>query len=400
MEHSKYVVLRTTGRKDPGDAYARPAYRGFPPAEGADLRVEVESLAKRDIVELRRDPHVVSIAPPMPVKLVKPTATEAVEALHEGTTWGVVVTGVAESPFTGHGVTVAVLDTGIDAEHEALQGVELIQQDFTGEGNGDGHGHGTHCAGTIFGQEVNGFRFSMAPGVRRALIGKVLASDGSGSTEQICRAIQWAVEQGAHVVSMSLGFDFPGLVDYWVSQGVPIDLATSRALEAYGANTRLFDSLAMLVRARGALFQGTLLVAAAGNESKRNINPDYELAVAPPAAAEGIVSVGALQTAGEPHGALTVADFSNTGPNISGPGVRVTSAKAGGGYVAYSGTSMATPHVAGIAALWAEKLLAESGRLDIVELTARLIGRATKERLAAGFDPMAVGAGLVQAPLA
>jgi subtilisin family serine protease len=93
------------------------------------------------------------------------------------------VTGVAESPFTGHGVTVAVLDTGIDAEHEAFQGVELIQQDFTGEGNGDGHGHGTHCGGIIFGQKVNGFRFSVAPGVRRALIGKVLASDGSGSTE-------------------------------------------------------------------------------------------------------------------------------------------------------------------------------------------------------------------------
>ena len=399
MQYHDYVVLRMIGGKHPGDPYARPAYRGFPPPEGASLRVEVESLTRRDLAEVRRDPQVLSIAPPMPVKLVTPTATEAVEAPHEGTTWGVAVTGVANSPFAGHGVTVAVLDTGIDAAHEAFQGVELIQQDFSGEGNGDGHGHGTHCAGTIFGQEVNGFRFSMAPGVRRALIGKVLATDGSGSTEQICRAIQWAVEQGAHVVSMSLGFDFPGLVDYWVSEGVPTDLATSRALEAYAANTRLFDSLAMLVRARSALFQGTLLVAAAGNESKRHIRPDYELGVAPPAAAEGFISVGALQTAGEPHRALKVADFSNTGPNISGPGVSVTSAQAGGGYVAFSGTSMATPHVAGIAALWAEKLLAETGRLDVVELAARLIGRATKERLAAGFDPVAVGAGLVQAPL-
>jgi len=383
-----------TGAKHPG-----PVYRGFPPAGGANLRVEIESLTRRDLIELWRDPQVVSIAPPMPVKLIKPTAMEEVEAPHEGTTWGVVVTGAAACPFSGEGVTVAVLDTGIDAAHEAFQGVELIQQDFTGEGNGDGHGHGTHCAGTIFGQEVNGFRFSVAPGVRRALIGKVLASDGSGSTEQICQAIQWAVEQGAHVISMSLGFDFPGLVDYWVSEGVPTDLATSRALEAYTANTRLFESLAMLVRARSALFQATVLVAAAGNESKRHIRPDYELAVAPPAAAEGIISVGALQTTGEPHHALKVADFSNTGPNISGPGVGVTSARAGGGYVAFSGTSMATPHVAGIAALWAEKLLVETGRLDVVELTARLIGQATKEPLAAGFDPMAVGAGLVQAPL-
>ncbi|UUZ52799.1 S8 family serine peptidase [Massilia sp. H-1] len=87
-----------------------------------------------------------------------------------------------------------------------------MQKDFTGDGNGDGHGHGTHCAGTIFGRAVNGIRIGVAPGVTRALIGKVLDSDGGGSSDNIVEAMLWAVEQGAHVISMSIGMDFGGYV--------------------------------------------------------------------------------------------------------------------------------------------------------------------------------------------
>lgn len=403
MKTGQYIILRDASRVDLSEPFSgRSLTLESPRAlEGSVPRIDIESLDKRDLVELRRDPEVVSIAPPMPVMLVKPTTSEQVEARNEtGATWGVTATSAVNSPYTGEGVTVAVLDTGIDSSHEAFQGVELIQQDFTGEGNGDGNGHGTHCAGTIFGRVINGFRFSVAPGIQRALIGKVLDSQGSGSTEQIYRAILWALDQGAHIVSMSIGFDFPGLVQYYVKQlNYPEDLATSIALEGYRANVRLFDKLAALASARNPLFQGTVLIAAAGNESKRNINPNYELNVAPPAAADGIVSVGALKTAGEPHKALTVADFSNTGPNVSAPGVDIYSAWPGGGYRNLNGTSMATPHVAGIAALWAEKLLTSTRRVNAIQLTAQVIGQAKQDRLATGFDPLDVGAGLVQAPL-
>ncbi len=129
---------------------------------------------------------------------------------------------------------MAELDTGIDATHPAFAGVELVQQDFTGEGDGDGNGHGTHCAGTVFGRDVDGQRIGVARGVSKALIGKVLGADGGGDSDMIFRAIQWAVGSGANVISMSLGFDFPGLVADRVKAGWPPDLATSRALELTG----------------------------------------------------------------------------------------------------------------------------------------------------------------------
>ena len=136
-----------------------------------------------------------------------------------------------------------MLDTGIDASHPAFAGVELVQKDFTGEGDGDGHGHGTHCAGTIFGRDVENMRIGVARGVERAVIGKVLGSNGGGSSDEIIRAMLWALDEGANVLSMSLGMDFPGYVDQLVREGMPANLATSRALEAYRANVQLFDTL-------------------------------------------------------------------------------------------------------------------------------------------------------------
>jgi subtilisin family serine protease len=107
------------------------------------------------------------------------------------------------------------------------------------------------------------------------------------------------------------------------------------------------------------------------------------------------VSVAAL---GEgPTGKLTVAPFSNTGANLSAPGIGIISAEAGGKLVSMDGTSMATPHVAGVAALWAQKLKA-AGLLTPAQFSAQLLASVDKTPLQDGLDPVAVGAGIVRAP--
>jgi subtilisin family serine protease len=271
----------------------------------------------------------------------------------------------------------------------------LAQKDFTGEGTGDVNGHGTHCAGTVFGREIEGVRIGVAPGVTRALIGKVLGSRG-GSSESILNAILWAADEGANIISMSLGMDFPGYVASLINQGFPKELATSRALEGYRANLQLFNRLTAMIKARADIAQTTLLIAAAGNESRREDNVDFEIAVAPPATAEGILSCAAV---GKTPEGFDVAWFSNTGADISGPGMDVRSAAAGGGLKSMSGTSMATPHVAGVAALWAQKLK-ESGRLRPLELVARVVGSGTRANMVGNIDPFDIGAGMVRAPQA
>lgn len=383
----RHVVLRRIGRRD--DTL------GAEPAERGGIRVEIEDINPKALPSVTRHADVVAVAPSIPMKLVAPRDVADVVATPaaDEVAWGVHAVGADTTPFTGDGIVVAVLDTGIDAAHPAFAGVQILQEDFTGEGNGDAHGHGTHCAGTIFGRNTGGRRIGVAPGVKKALIGKVLGNQG-GSSESIVSAINWAVEGGANVISMSLGMDFPGLVKEWTDRGLPVALATSRALEGYRANVLLFERLASLVRSMGAFGQVTAIVAAAGNESERQVDPDFEIAVSPPAVSEGIVSVAAL---GQGPQGLVVAPFSNTGATLSGPGVGIISAKPGGGFATMSGTSMATPHVAGVTALWAQKLKAANA-LRLADLVGRLVGSSVSDGLSAGFDPFDVGAGLVRAP--
>ena len=388
----KHIVLRT----DIGAT--RDVFRG-PMAERAAVEVgrvdvSVEEIDRSRVPTLTRNADVVAVAPAIPMRLITPVAMNVTgDPLSEGVAWGVHAVGADKSQSSGDGVVVAVLDTGIDRAHSAFAGVDIVAEDFTGEGNQDRDGHGTHCAGTIFGRTTGGTRIGVAPGVKKALIGKVIGS-GGGSSDQIVKAILWAVENGADVISMSLGMDFPGFQKALVAEGFPPELATSRALEAYRANVQLFERLAALIRTPAYASHSAVIVAAAGNESKRTLRPDFEIAVSPPAVAEGIISVAAV---GQGDHGLVVAPFSNTGANVSGPGVGVISAKAGGGLATLSGTSMATPHVAGVAALWAEKI-GKSGRLSLLELTSRIVGSAGYSTLAAGFDPFDVGAGLVAAP--
>jgi subtilisin family serine protease len=396
--NAKYIVLKRAPIPT-GDPFSRPMeVFGARHVLPMDLSVQIKDMDKSEVSGTAHDPDVVAMAPAMPMKLIAPlssTKREIVEVEQKKMAWGIQAVDAHTSRYTGKGVVVAVLDTGIDASHPAFKGLTVVQKDFTGEGDGDKNGHGTHCAGTICGQDVDGIRIGVAPGVKKLLVGKVLGERAGGSSDQICNAIQWAVENGAEVISMSLGMDFPGYREALQRHGrLPEEVATSQALEGYRKNVQLFASMAAHLEARSVLTHPVVIVAAAGNESNREVGEYWELSVSPPAVADGIISVGAIQNTS--HG-FKVAKFSNTGVNLSAPGVDVVSAEAGGGLVPFSGTSMATPHVAGVTALWIESLK-QNGAFNRLSLVSRLVASAGTERFQAGFDPLDIGAGMVRCP--
>lgn len=406
MKQNQYVVLRTPRAFIPTldnmGPMAGPV--GAPSMPNSSImidnfaQIEVSEVSMNDAQkdDMRRDPQVQAIAPSMPLNLIEPMTDDSIDqpdaSPAAGNTWGVDAVRAGQSSFDGRGITVAVLDTGIDLNHPAFVGVNIERRNFTSEVDGDTHGHGTHCGGTIFGQDVGGTRIGIARNISKALIGKVLGA-GGGSSATLANAINWAVENGANVVSMSLGIDFPGFVKQLMTQNnLAAEPATSIALEGYRANINLFSSLSRMLEMRNAFGNGAIVVAASGNESNR---PTYEIAVAPPAAGSGIISVGALQ---QGVNGLSVASFSNTQCDVSAPGVAVSSAALGGGLVSWNGTSMATPHVAGVAALWAQRQLDETGRILVSTMNSKILGMATMNGLDAGATLNDVGNGIVQAP--
>ena len=289
-------------------------------------------------------------------------------------TWGLQVVKVADSPFSGRGVKVAVLDTGIDFEveedgslrfHPDFNGRTITQASFV-DGTAtakDDHGHGTHCIGTACGPRhpagapAYGVAFEA-----HIFAGKVLNAQGSGADGWILDGIEWAINQGCRVISMSLGaprgIDDPFIQDY--------EEVAQRALKA-----------------------GTVIVAAAGNDSRR---PFFVEPVSGPADCPSIIAVAAL----DPQ--FRVAPFSNAGLNTNGgevnvaaPGVAVFSSFLNGGHARLDGTSMATPHVAGVAALLAEANPTATGP----ELSELLVNSVKALALA----QQDVGGGLIQAPL-
>lgn len=405
MKENQYVVLRAPRAfiptLDSMGPMAGPV--GAPSMPGssmmmdnfAEIEVSEVSMSGAQKDDMRRDPEVQAIAPAMPLNLIEPMADDTANppgATPAGNTWGIDAVGASQSSFDGTDITVAVLDTGIDLNHPAFSGVNIERRNFTSEADDDIHGHGTHCGGTIFGQDVGGTRIGVARNISKALIGKVLGQ-GGGSSATLANAINWAVENGANVVSMSLGIDFPGFVKQLMTQNsLAAEPATSIALEGYRANINLFSSLSNMLEMRNAFGNGAIVVAASGNESNR---PTYEIAVAPPAAGAGIISVGALQQGAN---GLTVASFSNTQCDVSAPGVAILSAALGGGLVSWNGTSMATPHVAGVAALWAQRQLEQTGRILSSTMRAKILGMATMNGLKAGSTLNDVGNGIVLAP--
>ncbi|GAA1709028.1 S8 family serine peptidase [Kribbella yunnanensis] len=258
---------------------------------------------------------------------VRPTLDKSVPQIGAPDAW--------KAGYQGSGVQVAVLDTGVDAQHPDLAGKVKESEDFSNSATGpvDHFGHGTHVAATIAGTGAGagGTRKGVAPQAD-LLIGKVLNDDGIGYDSWIIAGMEWAAAKGAKVVNMSLG-------------GGPTDGTDpmSQAVNDISART------------------GTLFVVAAGNDG-----PSEET-VGTPGSAASALTVGAVDRTDK------LADFSSRGPRIvdgglkpeiTAPGVEIVAARAAGTamgnpvdnlYTAASGTSMATPHVAGAAALLAQQ---------------------------------------------
>lgn len=263
--------------------------------------------------------------------------------------WGMHAINVLASAYTGKGIPVAVLDTGVDTAHPDLQSRIKRKKSFiSGQQVMDLNGHGTHCAGLIAGYQhiAKKFRYGTAPGVQ-LYIAKVLSNQGVGTDGSILAGIDWALENKCRIISMSLGGEAePG--------------------EAYSA---VYESVA-----KEALASNCLIIAAAGNESERSsglIAP-----VGHPANCPSIMAVAALDQQ------LTVADFSCGGLNpdggqvdIAAPGVNIWSTWKNKGYRRESGTSMAAPIVSGIAALLTEsdpKASAASIWMQLIQQAKRL----------------------------
>jgi subtilisin family serine protease len=308
--------------------------------------------------------HLVERAIPSDTQLVTTAFSD------NSATWGLQATKVIDTPYSGLGIKVAVLDTGLDLTHPDFAGRQIVSKSFiNGEDVQDRNGHGTHCIGTACGPKDPSTppRYGIAYNAE-IFAGKVLSNRGSGADGGILAGIEWAITSGCQVISMSLG-------------------APTRPGDTY---SKIYEQVG-----QRALERGTLIIAAAGNESRdpstgRRLSPPNP--VGHPANAPSLMAVAALDAQ------LQIAVFSNgsINPNggqidLAGPGVNVYSTwPMPTRYRSISGTSMATPHVAGIAALYAEA----TGQTGL-----NLWGLLMRDAQRLLLPSVDVGVGLVQAPM-
>jgi serine protease AprX len=283
--------------------------------------------------------------------------------------------------FDGTGITVAVIDTGVDAAHPALTGVVLPQIDVAGDGPGDGFGHGTHCAGIVASQDRT-FR-GIAPGARVLDI-KVMNNSGAMTPANGVTAITTAVSSGVQVASCSWGFTH--------ADGAWSDPPTPEAAD---------DSCVLCTAVNNAVAAGVVFCIAAGNEDNDSCST-YDTHIRCPGNARSAITVGASDDSDQ------MAGFSSVGPTPQGrqkpdlvaPGVQIASCRASGtslgspidaNFTNLDGTSMACPHVAGVAALMLNKTatLSPPNVMSIMTTTTVNIGASAVEMGAGRVDALA-----------
>jgi subtilisin len=274
-------------------------------------------LPYRSVLALERQSQVIRIEP---VLEVFPTMHEDEE--FDDYQWGVVHIGAHEaheSGYTGEGIDIAVLDTGIDIDHPYLEiesGVNCMQPGCP-EGQEDGHGHGTHVAGTLaatFDSPVTG----VAPEATLHAVKVLRDHDTGGFTDDILAGLQWAADNEIRITNNSYGFDTK-------PEGPTIHEAFTATWEA-----------------------GILHITSAGNTGQSNGDGDFVML---PARYEEVVAVAATEEDNSRRSS------SSTGPclELAAPGSAIESTTPGEETGTSSGTSMAAPHVSGVAALvWAE----------------------------------------------
>jgi subtilisin family serine protease len=246
----------------------------------------------------------------------------------------------------GTGIKIAIIDTGIDLSHPDLKVAGGTNTIVPAKSYADDNGHGTHCAGIIAALNNNIGVVGVAPGASIYAV-KALARNGKGYISDIIEGIQWSVNNGMQVISMSLG-------------------ATSTVQS-------LHDAVA------AAYAANLTLVAAAGNDSGRSV--EY------PAAYPEVIAVSATDSTN------TIASFSSVGPQVelAAPGVGILSTYPGGKYATMSGTSMACPHVAATVAL-----IIAAGRASTPDAIRSILAATADDLGAAGRDSQ-YGFGLVDA---
>ncbi|UPW00215.1 S8 family peptidase [Halorussus gelatinilyticus] len=273
------------------------------------------------------------------------------QALAQSLPWGVNRVDADRAASDGSGADVAIIDTGIDGNHPDLEanlgaGAYAVQcSSYSAEctyGWGDDNGHGTHCAGITGAVDNNQGVVGVAPGVTLHAV-KVLNSNGGGSYSDIAAGIEYVADQGWDVGSLSLGGS-----------------ASSTVRDA----VQYADS------------RGVTLVAAAGNSGPCSDCVGY------PAAYPETIAVSSTNSNDD------LSSFSSTGPevDIAAPGSDIYSTYVGGGYDTLSGTSMATPHVAGAAGILRSQGLSNAQTKNRLLSTAENIGLASNESGAGLLD--------------
>jgi len=315
-----------------------------------------------------------------------PTVSRAADAL-QGEQWAVAPGTVFDLPGAwaltrGRGVVVAVVDSGTRVDHPDLarniwtnfgeipnnhkdddgngyvddvHGVDLTSRKKT-QNLRDGNGHGTHVAGTIAAAMNGRGVVGIAPEARIMTV-KVLDANGSGSMGGVADGIRYAAANGARIINLSLGGPGP---------------------DAY-----------MAAAVKAANEANALVICAAGNESTNNDkHPVYPASLAAP----NVIAVAAT----DPNAGRTIADYSNFGKltvPIAAPGSSVISTSNDGGYLTMSGTSMASPHAAGVAALMA----AVRPDATAAELRAMMLQAATRSSLPVGAGYLDAARSVLQA---